>query len=111
MAKEFCLIDAGVNRDENRARLAQSIQVFNATLSGLQSGLPGMVISAPNYDIRQKLRETARFWAPVNTALQAVADGAEITDEDRAVVVNNMEAVLVAMNEAVGMYEYVNAVP
>lgn len=111
MAKEFCLIDAGVNRDENRARLAQSIQVFNSTLSGLQSGLPGMVISAPNYDIRQKLRETARFWAPVNIALQAVADGAEITDEDRAVVVNNMEAVLVAMNEAVGMYEYVNAVP
>jgi len=40
-----------------------------------------------------------------------VADGAEITDADRAAVVDHMEAVLKAMNEAVGMYEYVNAVP
>ena len=111
MAKEFCLIDAGVDGDENRVRLAASIQVFNATLSGLQNGLSGMVIAAPNYDIRQKLREVASLWAPIDVVLQSVADGAEITDEDRAAVVNNMDAVLEAMNEAVGMYEYVNAVP
>jgi len=111
MAKEFCLIDAGVATEENRANLAESIRVFNATLAGLQSGLPGMVISAPNYDIRQKLREVASLWAPINTVLQAVVDGGEITDEDRAAVVEHMEAVLKTMNEAVGMYEYVNAVP
>ncbi len=111
MAKEFCLIDAGVTPTENRAKLAETISVFNATLAGLQNGLPGMVIPAPNYDIRQKLHEVARLWAPMDTVLQAVADGGEITDEDRKAVVENMEAVLTAMNEAVGMYEYVNAVP
>ena len=111
MAKEFCLIDAGVEAADNRGNLANTIRLFNTTLSGLQSGLPGMVIPAPNYDIRQKLREVASLWAPIDTVLQAVAEGGEITDEDRAAVVNNMEAVLKAMNEAVGMYEYVNAVP
>ncbi len=111
MAKEFCLIDAGVSPAQNRASLTESISMFNATLAGLQSGLPGMVITAPSYDIRQKLREVARLWAPVNVVLQAVADGGEITDEDRAAVVDHMEAVLKAMNEAVGMYEYINAVP
>jgi len=111
MAKEFCLIDAGVTPADNRANLVESISVFNATLAGLQNGLPGMVIPAPNYDIRQKLLEVARLWAPVDAVLQAVADGGQITDEDRRAVVENMEAVLTAMNEAVGMYEYVNAVP
>lgn len=111
MAKEFCLIDAGVAPVENRANLTESIKVFNATLAGLQNGLPGMVIPAPNYDIRQKLNEVARLWVPIDTALQAVADGGEIADEERKAVVENMEAVLAAMNEAVGMYEYVNAAP
>ncbi len=111
MAKEFCLIDAGVAPSDNRTNLAETIGIFNATLAGLQNGLPGMVIPAPNYDIRQKLLEVARLWAPVDAVLQAVAEGGEITDEDRKAIVENMEAVLVAMNEAVGMYEYVTAVP
>jgi len=111
MAKEFCLIDAGVTPADNRANLAETISVFNATLAGLQNGLPGMVIPAPNYDIRQKLLEVEHLWAPVDAVLQAVADGGQITDADRKAVVENMEAVLAAMNEAVGMYEYINAVP
>lgn len=111
MAKEFCMIDAGVTPSDNRANLAETIGVFNATLEGLQNGLSGMVIPAPNYDIRQKLLEVARLWAPIDAVLQAVAKGGEITDEDRRAVVENLEAVLVAMDEAVGMYEHVNAVP
>lgn len=110
MAKEFCLIDAGVAPLENQSNLAESISIFTATLAGLQNGLPGMVIPAPNYDIRQKLREVASLWMPIEGVLQAVADGGEITDSDRAAVVNNMDAVLKAMNEAVEMYEYINAV-
>lgn len=111
IANEFCMIDAGVAPAAHRASLSESIRVFNATLTGLQSGLPGMLIPAPNYDIRQKLREVARLWQPVEVVLLAVANGQEITDDDRAAVVNNMDAVLYAMNEAVGMYEYVNVAP
>lgn len=111
MANEFCMIDAGVAPVAHRERLNASIRVFNATLAGLQSGLPGMVIPAPNYDIRRKLHEVVQLWQPVEAVLLSVANGTDITDEDRAIIVNNMDAVLYAMNDAVGMYEYVNAAP
>ncbi|MBL1434617.1 MAG: type IV pili methyl-accepting chemotaxis transducer N-terminal domain-containing protein [Rhodobacteraceae bacterium] len=111
MAKEFCLIDAGVAPFENRSNLTETMDIFNTTLVGLQNGLPGMVIPAPNYDIRHKLREVASRWVPIEGVLRTVANGGEITDDDRAAVVNNMEAVLKAMNEAVQMYEYINAAP
>ena len=104
-AKEFCLIDAGVNVAQNRARLAKTTQLFSLTLNALQSGMPGMVMAAPNDEIRAKLAAVAQAWAGPDAALSAAADGKTITDAQLNTVVNDLEQVLVLMNEAVGMYE------
>ncbi|NOR62163.1 MAG: hypothetical protein GQ535_06690 [Rhodobacteraceae bacterium] len=104
-AKEFCLIDAGVEVAENRERLAKTTQLFTLTLGALQSGMPGMVMAAPNDEIRAQLALVAEAWAGPKAALEHAANGGEINDTQRIAIVNAMEPVLVLMNEAVGMYE------
>jgi len=104
-AKEYCLIDAGVNVVENRARLAETTKLFSLTLGALQSGMPGMVMAAPNDEIRGQLAAVAEAWAGPKAALEAAAAGEEINDTGRIAIVNAMERVLALMNEAVGMYE------
>ena len=104
-AKEFCLIDAGVDVEENRARVAKTAQLFTLTLGALQSGMPGMVMAAPNDEIRNQLALVAEAWAGPHAALEHAASGAEINDTQRIAIVNDMERVLVLMNTAVGMYE------
>ncbi len=104
-AKEFCLIDAGVDVEENRTRLAKTAQLFTLTLGALQSGMPGMVMPAPNDEIRAQLALVSDTWAGPKAALDSAAAGNPITDAQRNAIVNDMEQVLVLMNEAVGMYE------
>ena len=104
-AKEFCLIDAGVDVAENRARLAETTQLFSLTLGALQSGMSGMVMAAPNDDIKDQLAVVAEAWVGPKLALEAAAAGEDISDMGRIAIVNQMERVLALMNEAVGMYE------
>ncbi len=104
-AKEFCLIEAGVDVEQNRARLARTTQLFSLTLGALQSGMPGMVMAAPNDTIKNQLTAVAAAWAGPKAALEAAANGEALTDSHRNAVVNDMEQVLSLMNTAVGMYE------
>ncbi len=104
-AKEFCLIDAGVEVEENRARLAKTTQLFTLTLGALQNGMTGMVMAAPNDEIRDQLAIVSEAWAGPKAALEAAASGESITDAQRNIIANDLERVLVLMNEAVGMYE------
>ncbi len=108
VAKDFCLIDAGIDVAANTADLAETLQYFNATLDALVDGFPGTVVPAPNADIRAKLTEVRDLWAGPDAVLAAVAGGAAISDADRLVVANDVEKVLVAMNEAVNLYEFVD---
>lgn len=107
-AKEFCLIDAGIEVDENRARLAQTTEFFTLTLGALQVGMSGMVMAAPNDEIKAQLIAVADAWVGPRAALEHAASGAAISDAERDAIVNDMEQVLVLMNEAVGMYEAVS---
>ncbi len=111
MAKEFCLIDAGINPDANRESLAQTQTYFNVTLQSLIDGYAGVVVKAPNDEIRAQLEEVQALWAAPNAVITQVLAGGPITDEQRRIIANETEAVLVAMNEAVGMYEFVDALP
>jgi len=104
-AKEFCLIDSGVDVEENRARLAETIQIFTTTLDALQNGMAGMVMAAPNEKIRDKLRQVEQAWAGPKAALEVAATGGTLGAGERAEVMEAMEQVLILMNEAVGMYE------
>ncbi len=104
-AKEFCLIDAGVDVEENRARLAKTTQLFTTTLDALQNGMPGVVMAAPNDQIRAQLKLAFDAWETPKAALESAATGNPITDAQRNSIANDMEQVLTLMNEAVGMYE------
>lgn len=104
-SKEFCLLEAGVNVAQNRARLARTTALFTLTLDALRTGMQGMVMAAPNDEILAKLGEVGEAWVTPQLALEAAARGEGITDAQRHAVVNDMERVLALMNEAVGMYE------
>ena len=104
-AKEFCLIDAGINVEANQESLAKTTNLFTLTLDALISGMPGMVMAAPNDEIRAKLEAVSAAWAGPKAELDQAASGAPITDAQRATIVHDMENVLTLMNEAVGMYE------
>ena len=107
MSKEFCLIDAEIDVAENSTKLAETLNVFNFTLTALIEGYPGAIIPAPNTEVLAKLEEVQSLWAEPDAILSAVAGGAVITAEDRLVIAKDVELVLAAMNEAVGMYETV----
>jgi hypothetical protein len=104
-AKEFCLIMAGVEVEANRTRLAKTAELFSLTLNALQSGMPGMVMAAPNDEIRTQLTRVSEAWAGPKAVLESVAQGTAVTAVQQEALVNGIEQVLVLMNEAVGMYE------
>lgn len=104
-AKEFCLIDAGVDVEENRTRLAKTTQLFTTTLGALQNGMTGVVMAAPNDEIRAQLELVFDAWEAPKAVLESAATGNPITDAQRKVIANDMEQVLFLMNKAVGMYE------
>jgi len=104
-AKEFCLIDAGINVEANQESLAKTTNLFTLTLGALISGMPGVVMAAPNDEIRGKLEAVSAAWAGPKAVLDQAASGATITDAQRATIIHDMENVLTLMNEAVGMYE------
>ena len=104
-AKEYCLISAGVDVDENRVRLAETVNLFSRTLEALQVGMSGIVIAAPNEQISEQLSAVAIAWNGPKAALEQVARGVDISNGQQNAIVNDMEQVLVLMNEAVGMYE------
>ena len=108
MSKDFCLIDAGVEPDANRADLEATAQYFTATLDALIDGFPGAVMAAPNDDIHAKLLEVKELWKEPAAVLQAAASGGPISEADRLLIADQMEEVLVTMNEAVKLYEFVD---
>ncbi len=107
-SKEFCLIDAGIDVEKNRANLGETVSIFNATLTALIDGFPGAVMEAPNQDILSKLQDVEMLWAQPNTIFGRIAAGEGITDEDRSIIASDVEMVLSTMNEAVGLYEFVD---
>lgn len=106
-AKEFCLIEAGVDVEENRANLAKTAQLFTLTLGALQNGMPGMVIPAPDQHISEQLTAVAEAWARPSAVLEAAIRGEEISASQRSIIVNELDQVMALMNEAVEMYEEV----
>jgi len=105
--KDFCLINAGVDVDDSRADLVTTLNFFNLTLDALIDGYPGVVLAAPNDDIRAKLVGAKEMWQPANEVLQAVAGGRDITDQDLQIITTDVEKVLKTLSRTVRMYESV----
>ncbi len=108
MSKEYCLIQAGIDVDENMENLNQSQAQFNATLNALIDGVPHVIVAAPTPEIRAQLEEVRVLWEHPHNALASAAAGNEIQLHESDVIVHEMDAVLHAMNDAVKMYESVH---
>lgn len=107
-AKEFCLIDSGIETAANRENLAYSVMLFTNTLNALINGYPGLVIAPPNPEILAQLNAVKTAWLVPSSVLSGVANGNEISDLDRRIIVSQMDKVLALMNQAVGMYQLGN---
>jgi len=104
-AKEGCLIEAGVNVDDNRQKLAETIRVFSSALDALINGFPGMVLPAPTAEIKSGLTALKANWAGAHDVFALLADGQSITDEQRTLINGGMEQMLNDMNHLVDLYE------
>ncbi len=107
-AKEACLAAAGVDPQKNISNLAESLSLFDATLDALINGYAGTIMPPPNDEIRAKLLQVKDLWTPVDKILIGITKGVVPSKEERQIVASDVEAVLKAMNEAVGMYDKVS---
>ncbi|MBL4806744.1 MAG: type IV pili methyl-accepting chemotaxis transducer N-terminal domain-containing protein [Rhodobacteraceae bacterium] len=101
---EFCLIEAGIYVEANTKNLAETIMMFSNTLAALIDGMPGMISAPPNEFVLNKLREVESAWSAPFEVLTRASMGAQISDADRLIVVDQLEQALILMNEAVGLY-------
>lgn len=105
-AKEFCLIEAGIDVEANRAKLAETITLFSNTLEALINGMPGVVIAPPSDEILTKLRAIKTEWAAPYAVFSQISNGLQpCCDEQSREIGVQVELVLILMNQAVKMYE------
>jgi len=104
-AKEFCLIASGIETDQNTERLAETVQLFSATLEALMTGMSGVVIAPPNGETSAMLGQVKAEWGVPSAIFDRTLNVAEPCCGHRRVVAEQMELVLDYMNQAVGMYE------
>lgn len=103
-AKDACLIKAGVNVEGNRADLEKTVTVFSATLDALINGFPGMILAAPNAEIREVLDQAAAAWEAPKALLTTLYQGGEITPEEQTLMEHGLEYVAEKMTLATELY-------
>ncbi|WP_170407716.1 type IV pili methyl-accepting chemotaxis transducer N-terminal domain-containing protein [Ruegeria arenilitoris] len=103
--KEACLMQAAADPAEQAARLADTVELFDTSLSALQDGFEDIgVIAPPTPEIARKLREVEELWNPVKGLLERAVNGEVLSDRDLSVLARDSEPLLQRMNEAVALY-------
>lgn len=111
ISKEFCLIEAGLNAEENIENLRVTREQFNLTQQALEVGVPRLIVAAPTPEILAKLRAVDELWEYPNEIFARVEAGEIVGHEEIEHVVHNMDDVLILMNEVVILYEDVHGLP
>lgn len=97
MSKEFFLSSYGHEADKNKASLAETITLFDTTLTGLIKGDASMGLSAaPNAEIKGQLEKVQGMWKEFRAALEG---------GDKSGVASKNLPLLKEMNAAVQMFE------
>jgi len=103
--KEACLMGVAADPSEQAANLADTVELFDTSLSALQDGFDDIgVIAPPAPEIARKLREVEELWNPVKALLDRAVSGEVLSDRDLSVLARDSEPLLQRMNEAVGLY-------
>lgn len=105
VANSTCLIGEGVAVDASRARLAEAIPLYEASLGALRNGMPEAGVAPPPTDaIDLWLADISERWGDVRPTLDAIAAGGDVTLEDRTMVFQEMNKLTWMMNVTVGQY-------
>lgn len=103
--KEACLLSVSTTPEEQAARLMETIDLFDRSLTALRDGHPTAgIIPPPNTEVARKLAEVAELWRPIKTTLTEAADAGTLSAQDLRRLTSDAEPLLRTMNEAVGLY-------
>ena len=104
--KEACMMRVASDPAIYAAQLAETVQLFDLSLSALQVGYDQVgVIAAPTDAVTEKLDQVRMLWGPVKELLDRAAGGSVLDDAELALLQTRTEGLLQVMDEAVGLYE------
>lgn len=107
MSKEVALCALGMNVDETRQTLANTIRLFDLSLTALIDGLPTVsIIKPPTEEVERKLKEVRALWHEFKPVVDSVAESGQPTLGELALVAGRNDKLLSTMNEAVFLYEH-----
>ena len=105
MAKELCLVARGIAPEENRAALAGTIELFDASLAALLDGAPDLGIRPPQDEtLRATLAEVSELWGRLAPLYRQVAAGGVAGPTQLVTVAVENGALLEALDRAVSQY-------
>lgn len=104
-AKEFCYVATEHHVKEERHELAETRELFTATLNAVINGLPALGISPPPTDeIAEQLTFVSEIWQPMDEIFVNVAGGATPAEPEVAFIAAENLHLLAEMNNAVQLY-------
>ena len=105
MAKQLCMIVAGYDEEASRAALAETVTLFDNSLSALSNGMPMLGIQAPKTDaLKAQFGVVAARWAEMRAVLDPVLAGGAVEREMLAGLPDLTGTLLDASDTAVGLY-------
>jgi hypothetical protein len=107
MAKEYALVALGIAPDANRAAMAESVELFEASLNALANGYPPLSLLEPKQPVlRRQLGVVRTLWDDLAPTMRAATEaGVTPSRADLEQVAWSINPVLVQMNAAVFMFE------
>ena len=106
MSKELCMLAFGYKVQETRAHLMGTIALFESSHEALKRGLTPMKLNDSDASaISSQLALIERHWQELGKIFIRVRDGDDPTEEDVKTVASDSRSLLVALNQAVEMYE------
>ncbi|MEM0928520.1 MAG: type IV pili methyl-accepting chemotaxis transducer N-terminal domain-containing protein [Pseudomonadota bacterium] len=106
MAKEFCLIAAGIDEDANRTALQATMTQFETALASLIAGTDGL--ETPNPAIGSRLERVGKIYDRAKEAYTNTLLGEAPTVDELGTVANQSNRILREMNQIVFAYNVVD---
>ena len=104
MTKEALLVNAGIDKAKNLARLKKSRALFDKTLKGLMHGDAELGLKpCANPHVQQMLHEVQKVWRPFDADIRKVIQG-KATKETYAAIAKENLTVLQKMHRTVTEY-------
>lgn len=105
MSRAVCELANGTGDEETRNELAETVDVFERTLTALTNGFPGAGINPPPNDaVKGSLEQTLARWAQGRELLDAVLNDQVPTAEDVVAASTLADELSLAMNNTITLY-------